>query len=122
MNLPERLLQLASALPSERSTVTLTRADLFDLLGGATETQIPLRSRDLTVEEVAKETQRAPSTVRGWLINKALDGYKLNGRDWRVPQAALRGYLERQQQREPETPTHDAGVGVDITDWRRGVS
>ena len=85
MTIKERLRQLVSALPSDDSAVTITRADLITLLEDDTgETGVD-STRDLTVKEVAKETGRAPSTVRDWLISGALRGYKLNNRDWRVP-------------------------------------
>jgi len=96
MTLKERLRQLASALPSDDSAVTMTRADLVTLLQGDIGEVDVASTRDLTVEEVAKETGRAPSTVRDWLISGALCGYKLNGRDWRVARSALRQYLEAQ--------------------------
>ena len=89
MTLHDRLRQLASALPSDDSAVTITRADLVALLErDSRETEVG-STRDLTVEEVADETSRAPSTVRGWLMSGALRGYKFNNRDWRVPRAAL---------------------------------
>ena len=117
MTLKERLRQLASALPSDASAVTITRADIVALLeddGRGTEVA---STRDLTVEEVAKETGRAPSTVRDWLISGALCGYKLNGRDWRVARSALRQYLDAQSTHATETPGE---VGkADITAWRR---
>ena len=53
-------------------------------------------ARDLTVEEVAEEMLKAPSTVRGWLISGALRGYKFNNREWRVTRSALRDYMVRQ--------------------------
>ena len=117
MTLKERLRQLASALPSDDCAVTITRADIVALLeddGRGTEVA---SARDLTVEEVAKETGRAPSTVRDWLISGALCGYKLNGRDWRVPRDSLREYLDVQSS-EPRSKPQDAG-DVDITAWRR---
>ena len=117
MTLRERLRQLASALPSDASAVTITRADIVALLeddGGRTEVA---STRDLTVEEVAEETGRAPSTIRDWLISGALCGYKLNGRDWRVSRATLREYLDAQSNETSGTP-QDAG-DVDITAWRR---
>ena len=69
------------------------------------------------MEEVADETSRAPSTVRGWLISRALRGYKFNNRDWRVPRAALCEYLEGQLIEASEIPP-DVGE-VDIAAWRK---
>ena len=91
MTLKERLRQLASALPSDDSAVTITRADIVALLeNDGRETEVG-STRDLTVEEVAWETHRAPSTVRGWLNSQTLRGHKFHG-DWRITQAALREY------------------------------
>ena len=105
MTLKERLRQLASALPSDTCAVTLTRADLVALLeDDSRETEVG-STRDLTVEDVADETGRAPSTVRGWLISNALRGYKLNNRDWRVPRAALGEYLRARPNHANETPS-----------------
>ena len=77
----------------------------------------PSGGRDLTVEEVAEETGRAPSTVRGWLIEGDLRGYKLNGRSWRVPRSALRQYLDAQAARPASLPAADTDP-VDISAWR----
>ena len=117
MTLKERLRQLASALPSDDSAVTITRADLAALLERDSRETKVASTRDLTVEEVADETSRARSTVRGWLISGVLRGYELNGRDWRVPPAALRGYLDAQAP-DPDKAPRDAG-DVDITAWRK---
>ncbi len=54
MTLHDRLRQLASALPSDDSAVTITRADLLALLErDSRETEVG-STRDLTVEEVAR--------------------------------------------------------------------
>jgi len=113
VTLKERLRQLASALPSDHSAVTITRADLITLLEDDTGETGVGSARDLTVEEVAHETHRAPSTVRGWLISGELPGFKFNG-GWRVPRAALREYLEAEASDTPR----DEGQ-VDITAWRK---
>ena len=74
MTLVERLRQLASALPSDDCAVTITRADLVTLLDDDTCEDEAGSTRDLTVEAVANETGRAPSTVRGWLMAEVCKG------------------------------------------------
>lgn len=76
MNLHDRILRLAKALPSDKASVTLTRADLIGLLEDSPDESESIQ-RDLTVEEVAAEVGRAPSTIRGWLIAGRLRGYNL---------------------------------------------
>jgi hypothetical protein len=71
VTLRERLRQLASALPCDDCAVTITRADLVMLLDDDTRETVG-STEDLTVKAVAKETGRAPSTVRDWLSSKAL--------------------------------------------------
>lgn len=51
-------------------------------------------SVDLTLEEVAEQVGRAVSTVRGWCASGELRGYRLNGREWRVPASAVAEYFE----------------------------
>jgi excisionase family DNA binding protein len=119
MNLHERIRRLVAALPSDHAAVTLTRADLATLLDAPGAPDAPARPRDLTVKEVAEETGRDASTVRGWLIAGQLRGYKLNGRDWRVPVAALRDYLDGQVRRAKPEPASEPGEDVDISAWRR---
>ena len=116
MTLPERLRDLANALPSDHSAVTFTRADLLALADCGDEVVPTSPIGDLTVDEVAKQMKRAPSTVRGWLIANELRGYKLNRREWRVPRSALRDYVERQATASVGFPT---GADVDIAAWRK---
>lgn len=50
---------------------------------------------DPTVEDVAEVLGRAPSTIRGWCRAGRLTGaYRLRGREWRIPRAALRSLRE----------------------------
>ena len=115
VTLEDRLRQLAAALPSDDSAILITRSDLVALLKDAALVE---PTHDLTVEEVARETGRAASTVRGWLLDGGLRGYKLNRRDWRIPWPALREYLSTQG--GMRTPPNEGGE-VDITAWRRVV-
>ena len=114
MTVRERLSQLAAALPSDASAVTISRADIIAMLEEDPGSHVPTSMRDLTAEEVAHETGRAASTVRGWLGRGELHGYLLNGRVWRVPRASLRDYLDAQSTQASETPG-----AVDITAWRK---
>lgn len=113
----DRLRQLVSALPSDDPAVTFTRAGLVALLdedgaGGVIATS----AQELTVDAVAEQMRKAPSTVRGWLISGDLRGYKLNNREWRMPRSALRDYIARQAETGHQaTETAE----VDIAEWRK---
>jgi excisionase family DNA binding protein len=61
---------------------------------------------------------RSPSTIRGWLVDGSLRGYKLNRRDWRVPKSALRDYLDKQMQ-AGATVNPAPDEEVDIGAWRK---
>lgn len=116
MTLHDRLTAIVAALPDD-AAVTFSRRDLAALLGGSPDTENPPATRDLTVEDVATECGRKPSTVRGWLIAGELRGYKFNRRDWRVTRAALRDYIEGQALGKA-APAQSA-ADVDITAWRQ---
>ena len=91
--------------------------------GNVTATSV----RDRTVEEVAEEMRKAPSTVRGWLLSGDLRGYKFH-REWRIPRSALRDYLTAQAatsvaQRDTgevgvcmKTPSGSATRNTDLTE------
>ena len=69
---------------------------------------------DLTVEQVAAELNRAVSTIRGWLGAGDLRGYRMNGREWRVPPAALREFREIQRNGKRRSSNGSA----DLAAWR----
>lgn len=94
---------------------TVTIRWLAGLLGEPlpdVQVSTPTLTADMDLHEVALHFKRSVSTIRGWLSRGELRGYKLNGRDWRVPPAAVGEYEERQQQR-PRTADP-----VDIREWR----
>lgn len=61
----------------------------------------PTGLADPTIEEVARELGRAPSTVRGWRLAGEFPGAYQLGREWRIPRADVRAYLDRLR------PTHE---------------
>lgn len=62
MTIEERLPQLASALPSKDSAVTLTREDIVTPLD-TEPLALEMKTRDMNVEEVAEEVGRAPGQL-----------------------------------------------------------
>jgi hypothetical protein len=71
---------------------------------------------DYTVATLAEKLERAPSTVRGWLIQGDFPGaYHVNGREWRVPPASVAAW--REAQRTGKKPTEDGPV--DLGAWRK---
>ena len=98
MNLADRLRELAERLPPGGS-LTLSREGLLGLaaVDGDHEDQAAER-REFTVGELATRFHRSASTVRGWCEHGCFAGaYKLNGRDWRIPLAALDAFLAEQR-------------------------
>lgn len=67
-----------------------------DLLEDLADGDVQLH--DLSVQEVAEQVGRKPSTIRTWLgAGKIPEAYRREGRDWRVPPAALRKFLDGQR-------------------------
>lgn len=70
---------------------------------------------DLTLQQVAEATGRAVSTVRTWCNSGRLPGcYRLNGRDWRVPRAALEALRNGKPEPAADRPSRPA----DLAAWR----
>jgi len=111
-SLADRLREVAERLPPGAS-VTLTRDGLLELAavaGGRVEETAP--QADFTVGELALRFHRSPSTIRDWCEHGRLGGaYKLNGRDWRIPEAAVDAFVARQR-RQPQEPL------VRLSAWR----
>lgn len=116
----DRLIALAEALP-EGAAVHLDAAALLRLAG--VEASEPTESAhqpiaDLTCEEAGEELGRAASTIRTWCGRGAIPGaYRLHGREWRIPRASLRRYLD--QQAEGKREAGRDGEPVDLGSWRK---
>src|SRR5438552_1252344 len=90
----EDLRELAARLPTE-SSVTLPRDALLEAVGEPSRLQ---PSIGLTVAELAARFHRASSTVRGWVeAGRFPEAFKLEGRDWRVPESSVDAFLETQR-------------------------
>jgi len=79
----DALLRALQALPAAAS-LTLAVGELREALGDQ------VGPADLDVATVARRFDRSPSTVRSWCETGLLPGaYRLRGRSWRIPPAAL---------------------------------
>src|SRR2546427_13271239 len=124
MNPLEQLRTAAAALPPG-TLVTLSREALLDVLGegrgvGAVATGgdgPPAVAVDLTVTDLAQRFRRQPSTIRQWLESGRLEGYKLFGREWRVPAAAVAAFQE--QQRFGSGSDSAVKNRTSLGDWRK---
>lgn len=105
----DTLLQALQSLPDEAS-LTLSVRDLRAALDGPS-------GADLTVPELAQRFGRAHSTIRSWLEAGVLRGYRLRGREWRVPLAAIAEFEQREREGRPRKPTSQRGV-TNLGAWR----
>jgi Helix-turn-helix domain len=112
VNLADRLRDLAKRLPTGGS-LTLTRDGLLELAAtDEGQPDQPAAQPDFTIAELAARFHRSPSTIRGWCEHgRFKEAYKLNRRDWRIPSAALDGFLARQRG-EPQEPL------TELARWR----
>ena len=106
-------------LPDD-ARVSLTVLQLKEMLrrgrpnAAPTDTGLPM-----TVEQVAEALGKASSTVRSWLSSGQLEGFKLEGREWRIRPEALDAFFARAE--EGHAPEGDGGPdSVDLGSWRTG--
>lgn len=121
MSVDAELRAIFKALPPG-STWTITREGLGELLerNGAEDANA---IADLTAQHVADELDRAPSTVRTWCGAGRIPGaYRLRGREWRIPRASLRRFLEAEAGDGPTRPDDQDGEDVDLGRWRRHLN
>ena len=106
MSAADCLRDLADRLPPGGS-LTLTREGLLELAAvDSGHTDQAAEPAEFTVGELAIRFHRSASTVRDWCEHGRFEGtYKLNGREWRIPQAAIDAFLAEQRRRPPEPVT-----------------
>jgi excisionase family DNA binding protein len=81
---------------------TLLPRDWFlarlDQTAGEGGVAAPAATVDLTIRDLAALFGRSPSTIRGWVERGAFPtAYRLNGREWRIPQAAVETFQQGQR-------------------------
>lgn len=111
MNAAERLRIAAEYLPPG-SSITVGREELLEAL-----TPLEASARDLTVPEVGERMGRSASTVRTWLQQGSLRGYRFRGREWRIPLGAVGEFLDLQ--RRGETRGTAKRETTDLAAWRK---
>ncbi len=124
MNPLEQLRTAVAALPPG-TLVTVPREALLDVLGGGGGDGVaatggdgpPAVAVDLTVTDLAQRFRRHPSTIRQWLESGRLEGYKLFGREWRVPAAAVAAFQD--QQRFGSGSDSAVKNRTSLGDWRK---
>ncbi len=102
--------------PDGTVTVPVTwLQDLLDAQGDSSEMRL------LTLEEAAELVGRSVSTVRTWLNKGQLEGFKLNGRSWRIREGAFQAFIEHQESGEPEPSTIRSSSSGDLGAWRKHI-
>ncbi len=111
----ERLRRLAENLP-EGGSVSLPKTFLEALVAE----QAGIAVGDFTVPQLAERFQRSASTIRSWLEQGSLRGYRLRGRQWRVTSTALAEFEERERSGQSERNcTHRSREDIaDLSAWR----
>ena len=94
MKLSDRLTRMIDGMP-DGASVTLPVAEMRAWLNENGSGLDP----DLTVEEVGEFFHRSPVTIRAWIRAGRLRAYRFQGREYRIPEAAL----EELQQKERGT-------------------
>lgn len=114
MTIAERLDKLLELLPDDEISINIPIRVLKEWLNEPKHVVM-----DLTVEEVAEKLgNRSPGTIRNW-CNQGLipEAYKLNGREWRIPPAALNALKGE----KPKPRIAMKEPVVDIGSWRKYV-
>ena len=100
----------------ERARVIVLRR----FLNGDDSALEPEVSVDLTVPQVSEMFGRHPNSIRDWLQSGRLRGYKLNGREWRIPRSSVEEFQRRQRLRDDSaTPALGKARPRKLSDWRR---
>lgn len=116
MSISDALRTLAEASPPG-TNISVSREVLLSAFSGDSSSPNSGLIKDLTVAQVASHFGRSPGAVREWLNKGFVPGaYKLRGKAWRIPPAALKG-LADPSTLPPNRPETAPEVKLDA--WRR---
>ena len=73
---------------------------------------------DYTVVQIADMFQRAPQTVRDWIKSGRLRAYKLNGREYRITEVAVKSFVEQQRTGTGDDDSTDRKNTANLSAWR----
>jgi excisionase family DNA binding protein len=108
------LATILDALPDDALVPVWWLRRQLELAAGTRADEIVV---DFSCAEVAEQLGRTPGTIRGWCARGEIPGaYRLNTREWRIPRAGLRSYLDQQSERRRD---RDPAGPVDLGSWRR---
>jgi excisionase family DNA binding protein len=58
----------------------------------------------MTVEEVARQLRVSPKTVRGWLVQGRLRGFKLTPKVWRIQREDFQAFVSAARRQAAASP------------------
>lgn len=115
----DALRALVAASPAD-AVLTVPRAWLAELIAPVSTDAAPAGSVDYTVAQVAQRFNRGASTIRTWCETDALPGaYRLNGREWRIPPAAIEAMQDRQREQHIAPRARTTARVADLGAWRK---
>ena len=97
MKLADRLTRMIDGMP-DGASITLPVAAVKEWVS---ENGSGL-DQDLTVEEVGKFFDRSPVTIRTWIRDGRLRAYRFQGREYRIPEAAVEEFQQKERGRGME--------------------
>jgi hypothetical protein len=96
----------------------MLREHVLELLDGTAAASQPTLEGDLTCKAAGAIIGRHDSTVRGMCERGEFPGaFRQNGREWRIPRAALPAYQAKQRSGEPRLKA--AGRVPNLASWRK---
>ncbi len=119
-SLARRLAALVESAPPDAVVPVRWIGELLAAEGDGLAATTP--AVDFTVDQLAAQFQRGPSTIRTWCGRGELPGaYRSHGREWRIPASAVASMQAAEAKRHAAAPRRaprSRPRSTDITEWR----